>query len=196
MKNAKTILLGLSLVLGGCSFLVRLDPNPIPYIREKIDLSVGLFVDESQIKQIHSQGGFCLIGMGHTWDVETGMALRVGAERIFRRVFTNIGILQEVSEFTNKPLTLLITPRIERFNISQDLAAELYLHCKLIDQIGKVVYENTIYSKGGSQAATGCLLGVWGGQMALSETSNEVFNKAFAFLANDITNNSPSQNSE
>ncbi|MCK4417891.1 MAG: hypothetical protein KAV99_06960, partial [Candidatus Latescibacteria bacterium] len=124
MKNAKTILLGLSLVLGGCSFLVRLDPNPIPYIREKIDLSVGLFVDESQIKQIHSQGGFCLIGTGHTWDVETGMALRVGAERIFRRVFTNIGILQEVSEFTNKPLTLLITPRIERFNISQDLAAE------------------------------------------------------------------------
>ncbi len=48
------------------------------------------------------------------------------------------------------------------------------------------MYENTIPSKGGSQAATGCLLGVWGGKMALSGTSNEAFDMAFAQLADDI----------
>jgi hypothetical protein len=189
MKNATIVLLSLSLILVSCSFAVRLDPSPIPYTEEKIDLDVGLFVDQFQMGQIHSRSGLCLIGMVHTWNVETGMALRVGAERVFKRVFTKVEILEEVGEFKDKPLTLLITPTIQRFNISQDLAAELHLHCRLVDQVGEVVYENTIPSKGGSHAGTGCLLGVWGGQKALSETSNEAFNMAFAHLANDIVKN-------
>lgn len=183
------ILLSLILVFfTGCTFTVRVTPNPGVYIikKEKIKLSVGLFIDDYQIRQIHSQSGFCLIGVLHTWEIQTGMALRISAENTFREIFTHVEILKTVSDFTKKPLTLLITPKIERFYISQDLTAELVLYCKLIDQTGKVVYENTIPAKGESQAITGFLFGMWGGEYALSKTSTSAFNKAFAFLASDI----------
>ncbi len=172
-------------LFGGCVFQVHLRPYPAPYITaEKIDLSVGLFIDESKLIPYHSQSGLCLIG--HTWQIQTGIALRTASEQTFRRLFTNVEILSQLSEFKNKPLTLLITPKIERFYVSQGLQAELFLYCKLVDQMGKVVYENTIPSKGSSQWGMAFFFGVWAGEEALSKTSTEAFNKAFAFLADDI----------
>jgi hypothetical protein len=174
------------LILSSCTVPVHLDPVPRIYVKEKIKCDVGLFIDQSQIMIPTPQSGLCLIGMANTWNVETGRGLYLGAERTFRSIFTNVEILKEIKEFTNKPLTLLITPKVQMFNISQDLAADLMLYCKLVNRVGETVYENTIPAKGESQAATGFCLGFWGGETALSKTSNDAFNKAFAFLADDI----------
>lgn len=186
MRYLFIIYIILILIILNCSFSVHLDPNPFPDIKQKIDIDVGLFINESQIQKIHSQSGLCLIGMAHTWNIETGWALRVGAERTFKRIFTNVEILKNLGEFRDKSLTLLITPKIENFNISQDLSAELFLHCKIVDKKGDVLYERTIPAKGASQSFTGFLFGVFGGQEALSTTSNEAFNIAFSLLAQDI----------
>jgi hypothetical protein len=156
------------------------------YIEEKIDVDVGLYIDQYQMRQIHSRSGFCLLGIFHTWNIETGLALAAGAETTFKSLFTNVEMIEDVNDFANRPLTILITPRIESFNVSGDLSAELLLHCKLVDDHGVVVYENTIPSVGESQASTGFIFGFWGGKMALSKTSVEAFNMAFSMLASDI----------
>ncbi|UCG51767.1 MAG: hypothetical protein JSW58_16600 [Candidatus Latescibacterota bacterium] len=110
----------------------------------------------------------------------------MGAETTFTRMFQHVDMLGSMDEFESRPLTLLITPQIREFAVSQGLAATLYLDCKLVDKAGDVVYENTIPTNGEGQAATGCLLGVWGGKMALSKTATDAFNKAFGALASDI----------
>jgi hypothetical protein len=124
--------------------------------------------------------------MAHTWKFETGGAMGMAAKRTFERVFTEVQTLQTADQFTDAPLVLLITPSIRKFHVSQGLTASLQLHCTLVDKMGQTVYENTVPAKGGSQAMTGCLLGVWGGQSALAKTSEEAFNTAFSTLADDI----------
>jgi len=155
-------------------------------LEEKIPLDVGLYVDTAQAQQIYSRSGLCLIGMAHTWQVNTGGALNLGAERTFQRIFANVERLKSTEEFANKPLTLLITPQLKNFNISQSLAADLILYCKLVDKTGQTIYENTIPAQGSGQGAMGCLLGVFAGKKALSDTSADAFNTAFAMLASDI----------
>ncbi len=189
MEKIKSLVLtaGILALLVGCTFTVPINPNPAAYYSvDKIDLDVGLLIDDSQIRQVHSQSGFCLLGVAHTWNFQTGMALRIAAEQIFKKMFTKVELLSSASEFQNKPLTLLITPKITRFNVSQDITAELLLYCKLIDQNGKVVYERTIPAKGSSQALTAYFGGVFVGKQTLSQTSTEAFNRAFEFLAKDI----------
>lgn len=185
------VLLILTLGLGGCSYTVYLNPEPFPNLRDRIDLSIGIFIDDRQVRQTYSYQS----GLLNTWNIGIGTALIVGAEKTFRRVFTHVEILKASSDFAEKPLTLLITLQNEVFKITGDLAAILHLHCKLIDKTGKVVYENTVYSQGGSKMETACLFSLggmfgsmYGKKILLKETSNEAFNKAFAILANDIIN--------
>jgi len=198
MNKAKRILLlVLPLLLGSCanSYRVNLLPDPVPHTTKKIDLNAGLFIDEAQTRQGHTQGGSCLTGMGQQWSIETGGALRIGAERTFRKIFTDVEILNSMGEFKNKPLTLLVTPKIVEFYI-RNLTATLSLHCKLVNQAGEMVYEKTIISTGVAQGATTALFSVWWSgilgaiptQRAISEASHEAFNNAFVLLADDIVN--------
>lgn len=170
--------------LGGCTFDVYVRPTPILDTTKKINLKIGLFIDESKLPPYHSQSGFCL--MGGTWNIHTGVALRMGAEQTFKTLFTDVEILKDVSEFKNKSLALLITPKIKRFHVSQSIQAELFLHCILVDQVGKIVYDHTIPVKGSSEGGLVFIFGVWAGKEALSKTSTDAFNRAFALLADDI----------
>jgi hypothetical protein len=124
--------------------------------------------------------------MVHTWRIETGIALRIGAENTFSSLFTKVQVVGSQTEFRNKALILVVTPQISSFTIQQDLTAQLYLHCRLADRNGTVLYKNTIPASGSGNNAAGCLLGLLGGETSLRMNTEEAFNQAFAYLASDM----------
>lgn len=174
------------LAFASCTFAVRPQPCPLIQNQNKIDLALGLLIDDAQVRQVHSQSGLAAVGMVHTWRIETGMALRIGAENTFRALFTKVDVVRSKTEFRDKALMLVVAPRISRFTVDQSLAAQLNLQCKLTDRDGKVLYENTIPASGSSHSGAGCLMGVWGGETSLRENTNEAFNQAFVLLAADM----------
>lgn len=180
------ICLAALLAFAGCTFEVRPQPYPLIQNENKINLALGLLIDDSQVRQVHSQSGLAAVGAVHTWRIETGTALMTGAENTFRALFTKVDVVKSQTEFKDKALTLVVAPQISSFTIDQSLAAQLYLHCKLADRDGKVLYENTIPASGSGHSGAGCLMGVWGGESSLRENTNEAFNQAFALLAADI----------
>lgn len=165
---------------------IYLNPNPGFYISSPpINVSVGLLIDPMQAQQVHSTG-FSLLAGG---TVGTGLALRTASENTFRKLFTKVEVLSNRDEFTGKQLTLLITPSITRFSISQDVTAELFLYCKIVDQAGKTVYEKTIPARGSTQGGLAYIGGGYVRENVLSTTSTEAFNQAFSMLGNDIAKN-------
>lgn len=174
------------LILGACQFHVNLNPNPLLYREEKINLNVGLYIKESQIHQVHSQSGLCMIGFVHTWNIATGEAMAVAAERTFKNMFAQLEFVKNPDEFSQRPLNLCITPHLLDFHVSQGLKANLRLQCIMIDQEGNVIYESIIPASGSSQMLMGCLFGVFLGQWVVGKTSTEAFNQAFSFLAADM----------
>lgn len=191
MRTIRLVLLfiGTCLLFWDCSFNIYVRPIPRIPNTQPIELKVGLLIDESNLRLIHSQSGLFMIGMGWTWKIHMGTGLKMAAEHTFKKLFTQVEILRRTVEFKNQDLIMLITPKITHFNVSQALTASLTIHCKIIDREGKTVYESTVATEGSSEAMTGCLFGVFGGEEALSKTSSEAFNRAFEILARDIISN-------
>jgi len=175
----------LSAGLVGCTFVIRPFPGSA-LVDKKIDLRVGLLIDDTAAGQVSSTSGLFMIGLVHTWKVEVGGAMLQGATATFSNMFTEVKNLKSKDQFASSDLILLITPVIQQFTIEQDLSAKLTLHCVLADRKGTALYDKTIPVTGKAQTATGCLLGVAGGQTAINETSTDAFNQAFQFLAQDI----------
>lgn len=180
------------LVLASCTFVVKPQPYPPVSVPTKIDVPVALLIDDAQLCQVHSQGCLAAVGMAHTWRIETGMALRFGAEQTFRALFSRVAVISSLAQFDENTLILVVTPRISQFAIDQSLDARLFLECRLADRDGKVLYESTIPATGSGHSAAGCMMGVWGGEASLRENTNEAFNQAFVLLAADILNRSTS----
>lgn len=175
-----------SCVMLGCTFVIRPAPNPV-ISGKKIPLKVALLIDEDQMRQFHFASGLAVVGMAHGWVVETGTALRQGAENAFCKMFSSVRALRTQSEFSDSTdLTLLVTPKVDRFAISQALAADMELSCILVNRADSVIYSGSVPARGKARMAEGCLLGVAGGKTAISSTSTEAFNRAFALLAEDI----------
>jgi hypothetical protein len=189
-----TLVIGLGLI--GCSHRVRVIPNPIVSVEEKIEVRVGLHIPGIQALQTHSADN--TIGGGgtifDTWSVETGSALWLGAERTFKSMFTEVESVDDEQDFHDKGLALMITPRIGMFRISPGMAATLNLQCTIVDHDGQVIYDNSVSAQSqghaGRAIAMGCLGGMAGGhygkETGLQDASKEAFDSAFARLASDI----------
>jgi len=178
-------------LLSGCVFRVPLEPHPKIEVPKKVPIDLGLFVDRTNdLYKYKAQGmAGCLMG-GNLWELDTGVALRKAAERAFSQVFKSVTILDSIQDFRNKSLAILIIPEIKGFKINNDnIRAELYIHCCLIDKSGNTFYENDINAFGGRKLLAGCCLGTLGSGFALSRTSQEAFNRVFRDLINDILKN-------
>jgi hypothetical protein len=186
MKLAAALLLGFPVALAGCTTAVHFDATPMVDVRNKIDLDVGVFVDKSQMNQVYSESGLYLLGLLNTWNVQTGAGSAATAWKTFSLMFRSVEMLKVAGDFESRSLTLLITPTIEHFAISQDLTADLLLKCVIVDRFGETVYKNTVAASGGSQMMTACCLGALGGQSVLGKTSGDAFSDAYTQLANDI----------
>lgn len=181
MLKFKFSILLLLLLLLGCSGSINFVPNPGIWIKEeKVDINVGLYFEEFPPLDFYKHGFYT---------IQTGAALRLAADNTFKRLFTNVEILNSSSDFKNKDLVLLIIPRITRFNISKlSYTAELIISCKFVDQSGKIIYENSVFAKGESGGTSLSLLGGLRHKSIISNNSKDAFNKAFINLENDIKN--------
>jgi hypothetical protein len=174
------------LAFASCTFVVQPQPYPPIGSQKKVDLTLGLLIDDAQALQVHNQGCLFAVGVVHTWRIETGTALRIGAQNAFRALFTKVEVVKSQTEFKDKGLLLVVAPRVIHFAVDQSLTTQLYLQCRLTDRDGKVLYENTIPARGSSHSGAGCMMGVWGGETSLRENTEEAFNQAFALLASDM----------
>ena len=189
----KTLSIVLSIFfLSGCVFRVPLEPNPKIVVSGKIPIDLGLFVNRANELYRYKARGLtgCLIGERGEWKLDTGVALRKAAERAFSQAFRNVTVMDSIQDFQNKPLTILILPKIKRFGISDDdIRAELHIQCRLIDKSGNTFYEKDINRVGNRKIFTACCLGLTGSGFVLSRTSQEAFNRAFQDLITDMLEN-------
>lgn len=175
---------------GACAHNVYLSPNPVLTARAKINADVGLFIDKAQIAQQYTYGGSCLLGLANQWILETGPAVRMAAERTFKAVFNRVEYLNDMSDFTaKKDLALLIVPRLDAFALASETKANITISCDVMNQAGTNIYHGAIPAiglGGADDSAAIFILGVFGGERALSNTADDAFAKAFVALAEDI----------
>lgn len=181
-----------ALLFSGCVFRIPLEPNPRIAIEAKISIDLGLFVEHSNEQHIYKAHGLtgCLIG-NDRWEFNTGIALKKASEKAFRQVFRNVTILNSIQGFWDGQLTILILPKIRKFEIkNSDMQAKLYIHCRMVDRLGNTIYERDITRMGSRKMVPiACCLGATGGGFILSRTSQEAFNKAFEDIAVDMVKN-------
>ena len=175
MRTSFLCLIMIILNLCNCTYFVNLNPYPNITVTHKIDVDIGLVISEST-PPFHTQSGFCLLGTSHTWNIATGMGLRLCADRSLKQVFRTVEMLNNMNEVYNNRITIFITPVIANFDVSQELAASIILNCIIIDNTGIELYDGTFSAKGESQMLSGCLFGTLGGEKALANTSNSAFN--------------------
>ena len=183
----------LAFLLSGCPhvFRVPLEPNPKIIVSSKIPVDLGLFVDGANELYTYKAQGLagCLIG-DHTWELDTGVALKKASQSAFSQAFRNVTVMDSLEDFQNMSLTILILPKIKSFEIKNgSIRAELYIHCRLVDRSGNAFYERDVKRVGNRKVYTDCCLGATGGGFVLSRTSQEAFNRVFQDLVTDMLRN-------
>jgi len=164
--------------------------NPVPKITvsSKYNLKAGIYIEETQLRQEYRQGGYCLVGLAHTWNVPVGEALRISALNSFRQIFTEVNYITSIDNSGNNAVNIIIKPSVREFKISQTINTRFILHAVITDGKNRIIYDKEFIgdTKGMGPFVTAFCCGVFMAPSAFSSSVNSAFEDAFEKLFYDI----------